>query len=343
MTANLIRKSKLILSIFIFFMMTSVAESANRHLKITEVLEEPVGFLVITVEGLQPNGQVEVTLGEHGSLIVEAMTLTSIEVALPIDIAPGDYLLTVINKNSLSKKRKVVEYDLTIGEVGPVGPQGETGPAGPQGELGPAGPTGPQGEAGLVGPQGPSGPAGPQGAAGPIGAQGEQGPAGSQGPAGPSGPQGAQGPVGPLGIPGNLALAGQVCPAGQFVGGFDANGNITCRTICAPLSQQISIFSTFNFPHLQAWPGGNVTLTGSTGCDVTIARPSGTINLTGDTWTIAGFTGYSTCTVIPTGDPICGAILAIGATLPNGRPFCSHADTSVFDQPSTARATVTCN
>ena len=150
----------------------------------------------------------------------------------------------------------------SIGLVGPIGLQGETGPIGPQGEQGPVGPVGPQGEQGPEGPQGEQGPTGPQGTAGPAGPTGPAGPAGPQGPAGPVGPQG---PTGPQGIPGNIALAGQICPPDQFVGGFDGNGNITCRTICVPLSQLITNDIHFHLSFPAGVAGRNRHINGLTG------------------------------------------------------------------------------
>ena len=228
MSTNLVKQATLILGGCILFMMTSVAQSANNRFKITEVLEEPVGFLIIMVNGLRPNHQLEVMLGNYGPLVVGAVTPTSIEAALPIDIVPGDYLLTVISINRFGKRKGIAGYDLTIGAIGPAGPRGEQGPAGPQGEQGIAGS---QGESGPVGPQGEQGPAGPQGATGPAGPQGPVGSVGPQGPTGLAGPQGATGPAGPQGAPGNSGLAGQVCQAGFAIGGFDANGNILCRQL----------------------------------------------------------------------------------------------------------------
>jgi hypothetical protein len=93
-----------------------------------------------------------------------------------------------------------------MGPPGPAGAQGETGSQGPQGELGP------QGETGLQGLQGEPG---PQGETGPQGVQGE---------------------------PGNLALAGQHCPTGEVVVGFDAFGDIDC----APQTQ--IIVENISFP-----------------------------------------------------------------------------------------------
>ncbi len=67
-----------------------------------------------------------------------------------------------------------------------------------------------------------------------TGVQGEPGPSGVPGQPGPSGGPGAAGATGvpgepgPSGVPGNVALAGQVCPPGSFVSGFDGDGGIIC-------------------------------------------------------------------------------------------------------------------
>ena len=63
----------------------------------------------------------------------------------------------------------VLEYLLTHGGgggVGPQGPPGPKGPPGPQGPKGDTGPRGPQGDTGSQGPQGDTGPQGPKGDAG---------------------------------------------------------------------------------------------------------------------------------------------------------------------------------
>lgn len=74
------------------------------------------------------------------------------------------------------------------------------------------------------GPQGPQGEQGPPGPQGPPGSPGEIGDMGIQGVAGPQGPEGLQGPPGPLG------LEGLSCPEGYALAGFDADGNLICRT-----------------------------------------------------------------------------------------------------------------
>ena len=60
---------------------------------------------------------------------------------------------------------------------------------------------------------------------GPAGPQGDAGPEGSQGRPGP------QGPAGPDGLPGNLLLAGEICPNGNFLQGFDQAGHLLCTTL----------------------------------------------------------------------------------------------------------------
>lgn len=60
------------------------------------------------------------------------------------------------------------------------------------------------------------------------GPQGNQGPPGSQGGPGPQGIPGPPGPEGPPGVTPPLLMVGQNCPAGEFLTGFDAAGNILC-------------------------------------------------------------------------------------------------------------------
>ena len=60
-----------------------------------------------------------------------------------------------------------------------------------------------------------------------LGTQGPQGPRGRRGRRGRRGLRGLRGNPGP---PGELGLAGEVCPAGEFITGFDADGDL----ICAP-------------------------------------------------------------------------------------------------------------
>lgn len=58
---------------------------------------------------------------------------------------------------------------------------------------------------------------------------------GPQGEPGPPGADGDDGVAGMQGVPGNLALAGQSCTTGQFLVGFDANGDITCDSFAGDM------------------------------------------------------------------------------------------------------------
>ncbi len=216
------------------------------------------------------------------------------------------------------------EVALTWSETGPQGSQGVQGVQGPRGPIGTTGPTGPVGPAGPVGSTGLVGPAGPVGSTGPVG---PAGPVGSTGPIGPAGP------AGPQGIAGNLALAGQSCPPGQHVTGFNAAGEIKCETplpaTCASTTIDFSITSFTNstpvFP-LEEWPGGTQTITPAPGCSVTIRRPSGHIDivgLLGDGWQVVGFSGYGSATgaMLP---PACNSTGALDSSIAP-RPSCSSA------------------
>ena len=78
----------------------------------------------------------------------------------------------------------------------------------------------------TIGTQGPTGPVGPQGE------QGKVGPPGPPGPPGPTGPTGATGPAGKSGKGGKgggIPLP-QTCPSGEFVFGFNDEGEILCAT-----------------------------------------------------------------------------------------------------------------
>jgi hypothetical protein len=97
---------------------------------------------------------------------------------------------------------------------------------------------GAKGDKGDAGATGPSGPAGPKGDKGDPGSKGDTGPAGSKGDAGPAGPKGDPGPQGPKGDAGSVALAGERCPDGQFVTGFDAGGPIVSSGAPPPPPQE---------------------------------------------------------------------------------------------------------
>jgi len=209
------------------------------------------GTVSLKTEKSQSNGNVKIEYIHNGSVIASC---------------PSS-ILVVADQSELALLKRIVALEQTDPVPGPQGPQGDQGPMGPegpqglQGDQGLTGPTGSQGDQGpqglqgdqgLTGPtgsqglqgnQGPIGPAGPQGLQGdqgPIGPQGLQGNQGPTGPAGSQGLQGNQGPIGPTGPQGPagaqgsqgnsgiLVLAGQVCPTGHFLTGFNADGSIIC-------------------------------------------------------------------------------------------------------------------
>ncbi len=144
------------------------------------------------------------------------------------------------------------------------------------------------------------GASGAGGTPGPQGPQGDQGPQGEQGIKGIQGPPGAVGATGPQGVaglPGALALAGQTCPAGESIIGFDAGSNIICALPSG------SIIDCFNLV-----PGALLS-----GCDLTGDNLIG-INLAG-----ANLTGANLTLTDMTGADLTGATLVealmVGTTL----------------------------
>ncbi len=120
---------------------------------------------------------------------------------------------------------------LTVGNTGPIGPQGSTGPAtfldAEPGDEGPAGPPGQSGPTGATGGQGEAGPAvfldaepGEEGQPGPQGQKGDTGSQGNTGSQGETGPavfldaeQGEEGQMGPPGSKGDTGSQGATGPA----------------------------------------------------------------------------------------------------------------------------------
>jgi hypothetical protein len=89
--------------------------------------------------------QVRVWLAETQLTLLSAALPAEILVALPRDLSPGTYLLTVSRGPATTENDT---FAFTFGAVGPPGPEGPTGPQGERGE------TGPQGMQGPIGPQG---------------------------------------------------------------------------------------------------------------------------------------------------------------------------------------------
>ena len=114
--------------------------------------------LTIVGSGFSPsNSTPTVSLG-NVSLSLASFTDTQIVATLPTNEPAGSYSLSVTETFG---GLKTTTFGVTIGAVGPTGPQGAQGPVGPQGATGAQGPAGPMG---ATGPQGPTGPTGPSGA-----------------------------------------------------------------------------------------------------------------------------------------------------------------------------------
>lgn len=111
-----------------------------------------------------------VTLGGT-SLKVLTASASSITAQLPATLAPGSYLLTVVNNNT----HLPAIFEVTLGAQGLTGAIGAMGLPGPQGIPGPQGLPGPQGTPGLQGAAGLPGAPGAQGAAGATGTAGSAG------------------------------------------------------------------------------------------------------------------------------------------------------------------------
>ena len=185
-------------------------------LKITSILVDGENSQIL-ISGLNLDNGITpiVTLGDSSYILSVCKScydknLITAEYVDPI--AEGDYLLTVTTGPS---EEQTDTYDLTVGAVGPEGPQG------PQGEQGLPGEQGLQGEQGPPGEQGPQGEQGPPGE---QGLQGEPGLAGVPGPQGSPGPQGEPGPPGPAPelvyrTQAGVFTATAMCPAGYKVTG----------------------------------------------------------------------------------------------------------------------------
>lgn len=176
MTTNHIRYPGGILAVCLLCFSSAAADSVLQ----LEIKEAHIDFDLdrITLYGSNfDNGSAPaVTMGELGLIEVGSYTADEIVLVFPDGLpSDGDYLLAVRTGSGTVQS---ASYDLSIGLVGPTGPQGvpgEVGPPGPQGEPGPVGPQGDEGAQGAPGEQGPPGEPGPAGPPGQPGVPGEPG------------------------------------------------------------------------------------------------------------------------------------------------------------------------
>ena len=274
--------------------------------------------------------------------------------------APGDYLLKVSNckrrrsQHSAEPEASAEPYEAASG-------RGDHDGDGDHDGRGDGGHDGDHGSRGnplpcaiefivTIGATGPVGPTGPTGATGATGATGPTGATGATGLIGPTGPEGPEGP------PGSLSLAGQTCPTGGSVTGFDALGNIICSVAVPPgcpnrtftFGMTSTQGGTFTFA---AWPGGTETLFGPAGCSVGARRPSGNVSLIGalgDPWRIVARSGYSNCFGVGGEDgdgvatPNCSALTLSLGFVQDGRPSCSNSLCTFCSGRATDTFTVQC-
>jgi len=211
------RKRLLVLGVSIVVLVFGgAAWAGNNALEITEaflVFDEDPNLIFIYGLNIDMGDDPIVMLGDYPApLVVTEYSEHEIIAELPVDLAAGDYLLTVDTGNG---PHQFDSHDLTIGAVGP---RGEQGLQGDQGEQGIKGDQGEQGIKGDQGEQGIKGDQGEQGIKGVKGDQGEQGIKGDKGDEGDTGPQGVKGDKGDQGYQG---IQGEPGPPGADGGASD--------------------------------------------------------------------------------------------------------------------------
>ena len=182
-----------------------MSAQALASITLTSAIEDFThGTLKIFGSDLTGPKATQVFLGDR-PLNVRSRSNSHLTVALPDDVMPGSYLLTVTTGNG---NAHIDEMWITLGATGPEGSKGDTGATGPRGPKGEDGPRGPKGEPGPKGPKGEDGPRGHKGEAGATGPKGAAGPKGDTGAQGPKGEPGATGAQGPKGDTGATGLQG---------------------------------------------------------------------------------------------------------------------------------------
>ncbi len=212
------RRAWLLLAVLAMFQAWSGSGLAVSNRLVIQGVEVNVGANTITIMGqgftFDKKNNLRVFLGEPPNNDISSMCEEISDAAIVCRLAlppAGDYLLVVSrkNKNELDIHTPNTDrYALTIGAVGPPGPQGIQGPQG------------------AAGPQGPQGIQGPQGAAGPQGPQGSQGPAGNDGLPGPAGSD---------------TNGNNLCPDGHAV-----LGGGSCLNVNALLQQLVALVPGFD-------------------------------------------------------------------------------------------------
>jgi hypothetical protein len=249
---------------FIFLVLFSIPISVYAATDATSIFEARIDYDLLPVPQLSIYGQnlcsskrqdgLAIVLGGTALADVHCQMIGSLD--NPVDLVtasllhnplPGDYWLEAIVYSG--NTGIAVRFFMTLGATGPQGIQGVKGDQGIQGitgDQGTQGLTGDQGIQGLTGDQGIQGITGIQGSPGLTGDQGIQGLTGDQGNPGVKGDQGLRGNtgnIGPAGImgmqgdkgePGDSGialLAATSCAEDEYLAGFQANGELLCRTL----------------------------------------------------------------------------------------------------------------
>lgn len=157
-------RQTLFLAMFLAALNCQFAQAQSGNAVVNPVINSAVASTNpsrLSITGTNFGTATPIVLLNNIPLTVVSHTGSTAVCVLPATIAPGSYLLELLN-NSVATHPSGF-FDATIGALGP------TGPTGPKGATGPQGPAGPQGT------QGPTGPQGPTGAQGPTGPQGSPG------------------------------------------------------------------------------------------------------------------------------------------------------------------------
>jgi hypothetical protein len=123
--------------------------SATTPLILSTIVNNSTHQITITGGSFSPAGTAPTVALDNTTLVLVSFTNQTVLAKLLTGLKAGSYRLSLTNSNN-----QTATFTVTIGAVGPTGPQG---PIGPQGPAGPAGVQGPPGPTGAQGPPGAPG------------------------------------------------------------------------------------------------------------------------------------------------------------------------------------------
>jgi hypothetical protein len=127
-------------------LIADTAWAATTTSVVSAVVDSSADRITISGTGFKPAASAPTVTLDNLSLTLVSSTNLAVVAKVPTSLAPGSYLLTVMNSASQS-----ATFNVTVGAVGPAG---ATGPAGPKGATGATGQAGPRGATGPAGPIG---------------------------------------------------------------------------------------------------------------------------------------------------------------------------------------------